>query len=171
MSILLYGCTTWTLTKRRGKSLTAITQECYEQYWTSPRGSTPQSSSCIATYNPSQKLSKLDELDMRDTTGEVGTNSEATYYNETLHMDEQRQDDHLEPIYNRSVPIQDVALTTYRCTIETGGGRGSVISVLAVRHDDVDTLSAGFIIQRLHSLLKESLIINIIIIIIKSSLH
>ena len=29
-------------------------------------------------------------------------------------MDEQRQDDHLEPIYNSSVPIQDVALKTYR---------------------------------------------------------
>ncbi len=28
-------------------------------------------------------------------------------------MDEQRQDDQLEPIYNSSVPIQDVALKTY----------------------------------------------------------
>ena len=27
-----------------------------------------------------------------------------------LHMDEQRQDDQLEPIYNSSVPIQDIAL-------------------------------------------------------------
>ena len=38
-------------------------------------GSTPQSSSCTATYHPSRKLSKLDELDMCDTAGEVGTNS------------------------------------------------------------------------------------------------
>ncbi len=55
-------------------------------------------------------------------------------------MDEQRQDDQLEPIYNSSVPIQDVALKTYRerWTIETGGERGSGRSVLAVRHDDED---------------------------------
>ena len=36
---------------------------------------TTQSSSCTATYHPSQKLSKLDEPDKRDTVGEVGTNS------------------------------------------------------------------------------------------------
>ena len=36
---------------------------------------TPQSSSCTATYHPSRKLSKLDEPDMRDTAGEVGTSS------------------------------------------------------------------------------------------------
>ena len=35
----------------------------------------PQSSSCTATYHPSRKLSKLDEPDMRDTAGEVGTSS------------------------------------------------------------------------------------------------
>ena len=32
--------------------LTAITQECCKQYWTSPGGSTPQNSSCTATYHP-----------------------------------------------------------------------------------------------------------------------
>ena len=40
VSIMLYGCTTWTLTKRMEKSLTATTQECCEQYWTSPGGNT-----------------------------------------------------------------------------------------------------------------------------------
>ena len=34
--------TTWTLTNIWRKSLTATTQECCEQYWTSPGGSTPQ---------------------------------------------------------------------------------------------------------------------------------
>ena len=29
----------------------------------------------MATYHPSQKLSKLDKPDMRDTAGKVGTNS------------------------------------------------------------------------------------------------
>ena len=53
-------------------------------------------------------------------------------------MDEQRRDDQLEPIYNNSVQIQNVALKTYRewWTIETGSGRGSGKSVLVARHDD-----------------------------------
>ena len=57
-----------------------------------------------------------------------------------LHMDEQRQDDQLEHIYKSSVPIQNVAMKTYRewRAIETGGGRGSGRSVLAARHDDDD---------------------------------
>ena len=50
-------------------------QECCEQYWTSHGGSTPQRSSCMDTYQPSQKLSKLDESDMQDTAGEVGMSS------------------------------------------------------------------------------------------------
>ena len=53
-------------------------------------------------------------------------------------MDEKRQDDPLEPTYNRSVPIQDVALKTYweQWMIEMGGERGSGRSVLAERYDN-----------------------------------
>ena len=42
-------------------------------------------------------------------------------------MEKQTQDDQLEPIYNTSVLIQDVALKTSRerLMIETGGKRGS----------------------------------------------
>ena len=102
MSIPLYGCTKWTLTKRmkKKKRLTAITQECCEQYWTSTGGSTPQGSSCVATYHPSGKLSKLVEPDMRDTAGEVTINSWAIYSCGPHYMDEQRRDDRLETIYN-----------------------------------------------------------------------
>ena len=53
----------------------ATTQECCKQYWTSPGGSTPQGSRCMATYHPSGKLSKLDKLDMWNTAGEVGMSS------------------------------------------------------------------------------------------------
>ena len=55
-------------------------------------------------------------------------------------MDEQRQDDLLEPIYNSSVPIQDADWKTYReqWTIETGGERGSGKSMLAAWRDDED---------------------------------
>ena len=54
-------------------------------------------------------------------------------------MDEQKQDEQLEPKYN-SVPIQDVALKTYRqrWTLEKGGGRESGRSVVTARHDDDD---------------------------------
>ena len=81
---------------------------------------------------------KLDEPDMRDTAGEVGTNSYVTYFCGPLHMDEQRQDDQLEPINNSSVPIQDVALKTFRerWMTEKDGGRGSERSVLVTQHDD-----------------------------------
>ena len=72
---------------------------------------------------------------MRDTAGEVGTNS-----CRPLHMDEQMQDDQQEPIYNGSVPIQDVALKTNRewWMIEKSGRRGSGSSALAAWHDDDD---------------------------------
>ena len=69
VSTLLYGCTTWMLTKRM-----AATQKSCKQFWTSPDGNTPHSSRCTTTYPlPSRKLSKLDEPDMQDTAGEAET--------------------------------------------------------------------------------------------------
>ena len=130
----------------RRKSLTATTQECCEQYWTSSGGNTPQNSSYTATHHPSWKLSTLEEPVMRDTVGEVRTNSLATYSCWPLHMDEQKQDDQLEPI-NSSVPIQDIALKTSReqWTIETGGERGWGRSMLTAWHDDDDDDDDGFV--------------------------
>ena len=57
-------------------------------------------------------------------------------------MDEQRQDVQLGPTYNSSVPIQDVALKTYRMrwTKETGEGRGSEISVQMDQQDNHDDI-------------------------------
>ena len=52
-----------------------FTQECWEQYWTSPGGNTPQDTNRTATCHLSRKLFKLDEPDMRNTAGEAGTNS------------------------------------------------------------------------------------------------
>ena len=48
------------------ESFTAIAQECYELYWTNPGTNSSQESSCMATYYPSQKPSKLDEQDMKE---------------------------------------------------------------------------------------------------------
>ena len=60
------------------------------------------------------------------------------YSDGSLHMDEQRQDDQLEPTYSSSMQIWDVALKTYRkqYTIEKGGKKESGISVLMGEHDD-----------------------------------
>ena len=54
---------------------TAITQECCEQYWTSPGGNTPQGTNYTATCLPPRKQSKQDEQDMQDTAGEAETSS------------------------------------------------------------------------------------------------
>ena len=64
----------------------ATTQECREEFWTSPGDNTPQSSSYTNTYLPSQKLSKLDEPDMQDTAGETGTSSSVMFSYRPLHM-------------------------------------------------------------------------------------
>ena len=87
-----------------------------------------------------EKLSKLDEPDIRDTAEEVRTNSKATYSCRPLHMDEQRQGDQLVPILNNSVPIQYIALKTNReqWTIKDGIERMSGKSVLSAGHDDDD---------------------------------
>ena len=73
VSILLYGCTTWTLTKRMEKKLDgnytimlrAVLNKSRRQHRTKQQlyGHLPW------------KLSKLDEPDMQDTAGEVRTNS------------------------------------------------------------------------------------------------
>ena len=140
VSILLYGCTTWTLTKPLEKKLDAITQECCEQYWTSPGGNTPQDTNYTATCLPSRKLSKLDEPDMQDTAGEAETSSLVMYSYGPPHIAGQKQDDQLEHTFSSYVRIRDVALKTCqkRWTIGRSDERGSGISVQAARHDDED---------------------------------
>ena len=74
-SILLYGCTTWTLTKRLEKKvdctytrmLRAILNKSWRQH--------PTRHQLYGHLPPSRKLFKLDEPDMQDTAGEAGTNS------------------------------------------------------------------------------------------------
>ena len=134
VSILLYGCTTLTLTKRLKKKLTAITQECCVQYWTSPGGNTPQGTNYTATCLPSRKLSKLDEPDTQDTAGEARTNSSVMYSYGPPHMAKQKQDDQLEHTYNSYVRIRDVSLKTCqkRWMIGRSGERGSGIQKMVL---------------------------------------
>ena len=94
----------------------------------------------MATNHPSRKLSKLDEQDMRDSAGELGTNSWGMYSSGPLHMDEQRQDDQLEPTYSSSLRVRDVILKTCwkQWTIGRDSERWLGISMLIARHDDDD---------------------------------
>ena len=130
MRLQLYGCTMWTLTKRMEKNLDGIYTRKLQAVWNKSWRQHSTKQQIMATYHPSQKLSKLDKPDMWDTAGDVETN---------LHLNEQRFDDQLEPIYNSSVPIQDVAWKISRdsWTIVTVNERGSGTSGLVARHDDV----------------------------------
>ena len=64
--------------------------------------------------------------------------SKVIYSCEPLHIDKQRQDNQLEPIYNSSVPIQHIAFRTSRAQwkIKTDGERGSRRSMVVALHDD-----------------------------------
>ena len=75
VSILLYRCTTWTLTKRLEKKLDGNYTTKLQAILNNPGGNTPQGTNYTATCHPSRKLSKLDEPDMQDTAGEAGTSS------------------------------------------------------------------------------------------------
>ena len=77
---------------------------------------------------------------MRDTVGDVKTNSYAMFSHGPLHTDEQVLNNQLVFIYNSSVRTQYVIWRTYqkRSTIETNGQRESGKSVLVVRLDDDD---------------------------------
>ena len=77
---------------------------------------------------------------MQDTPGEVRTNSKAIYSSGPLHMDEQRLDEQLEPIYHSFVLIQDLARKNCRerWTLETGDENVSEKFVLSTQYDDDD---------------------------------
>ena len=75
MSELLYSCTTWNLIKRFEKKLNGDYTRMQSTVRTNPVSSSPQNSSCTATYLPFHKQSKKDEQDMSGTAGEAETNS------------------------------------------------------------------------------------------------
>ena len=137
VSILLYGCTTWTLIKRLKKKLdgnyTRMLRAILNKSWW-------QHPTRHQLYGQSWKLYKLDKPDMQDTAGEARTNSSVMYSYGSPHMAKLKQDDQLEHTYSSYVRIQDVALKTCqkRWMIGRSGERGSGISVLAARHDDDD---------------------------------
>ena len=91
--------------------------------------------------NKKKKKKKTIRKMIKDYTHQIKKKINQFYYScEPLHMDEQRQNDQLEPTYSSSVLIWDVALKTCQkqWTIEKGGEKGSRISMLITWHDDDD---------------------------------
>ena len=143
MSILLYRCTTCTLAKQMEKKLdgnytrlpSSILNKSWRQHPTNQQlyGHQPPITQTIKvrrTRHAGHSWRSRGEL-IRDVL--CGS----------LHMDEQKQEDQLEPTYSRSVPIRDVTLKTCRkqLTIGRGGERGSAISVLIARRDCGDEIT------------------------------
>ena len=129
-SILLYGCTTWTLTKRLERKLDGNYTRMLQEILTSPGGNIPTRHQLYGHCLLSRKLFKLDEPDMQDTAGEAGANSYVMYSYGPPHMAEQKQDDQNEHTYSNYVRIRDVVQKTCqrRWTIGKSGEIGSVIS-------------------------------------------
>ena len=136
-SILLYGCTTWTLTKRLEKKLdgnyTRMLREILNKSWRQhptrhqTYGHLPPISKFRRTRHAGHCWRSRDEL-IRDVLLW------------TPHMAVQKQDDQHEHTFSSCVRIRDVVLMT--ClgwwTVGRCGERGSGISVIPARHDDDD---------------------------------
>ena len=138
VSILLYGCTTWMLSKRMEKRLDgnytrmlrAILNKSWRQHPTKQQlyGHLPPITKTIKirrTRHAGNCWRSKDEL-IRDVLLWTPSHWRA------------KQNVQFEPTYSSSVPIWDVALRIYRkrWTIGRCGERGSGISALEVRLDD-----------------------------------
>ena len=139
MLILLYRCTTGTLTKRLEKidgnytrMLRAILNKSWRQHPTR-----------YQLYGHLSPITKTIQV-RRTRHAEHYWGSRDELISDVLlwtpHMAEQKQDDQLDHTYSSYVRIRDVALKTCRrrWTIGKSDERGSGISVLVTRHNDDD---------------------------------
>ena len=140
VSILLYGCTTWTLTKRREKKLdgnyTRMLRAILNKSWR-------QHSTKHQLYGHLPPITKTIQVRRTRHAGHWWRSRDELISDVLLwtpHMAEQKRDDQLEPTYSSSVSIRDVAPRTCqkRWTMGRCGERESGLSVLAEQHDDDD---------------------------------
>ena len=137
-SILLYGCTTWTLTKRLEKKLDgnytrmlrAILNKSWQQHPTRHQ-----------LYGHQPPITKTIQVRRTRHAGHCWRSRDELIRDVLLwmpHMAAQKQDDQLERTFSSYVRTQAVVLKTYlgRWTIGRSGERGSGISVLPARYDD-----------------------------------
>ena len=111
--ILLYGCTTWTPSKRLKKKLdgnyTRMLRAVLNKSWRQH----PTRHQLYGHLPPITKTIQ-DEPDTWDTAGEARTSSSVTYSNGPPQMAMQKQDDQLELTYSNYVRTQDVTPKTCR---------------------------------------------------------
>ena len=139
VSILLYGRTTWTLTKRLEKKLDgnytrglrAILNKSWRQHPTKHQ-----------LYGHLPPITKTIQVRRTRHAGYCGRSRDELISDVLLWTPTymQKQDDQLEHRCSSYMRIWDVALKTClrRWTIGKNGERGSGISMLAARHDDDD---------------------------------
>ena len=135
--ILLYGCTTWTLTKRLEKKLDgnytrmlrAILNKSWQQHPTRHQ-----------LYGHLPPITKTIQARQTRHAGHCWRSKDELVSDVLLWTPAYGQDDQLEHTYSSYVMILDVTLKTCqrRWMIGRRGERGSGISVLAAGYDDDD---------------------------------
>ena len=145
-SILLYGCTTWTLTKRLEKKLDgnytrmlrAILNKSWQQHPTRHQ-----------LYGNLHPITKTIQVRRTRHTGHSWRTRDELIRDVLLWIPTQKQDDQHEHTFSSYGRIRDDVLKTYlgRWTIGRSGERGSGISVLPARYDDDDIYSHWFFNQ------------------------
>ena len=138
-SILLYGCTTWTLTKWLEK----LDGNYTRMLWAILNKSWRQHPTRHQLYGHLPPITKTIQVRRTRHAGEAGMNSsvQAVMYSYgPPHMAVQKQDDQHEYTFSNYVRIRDVVQKTclMRWTIGKSSERGSGISMLPARHDDDD---------------------------------
>ena len=138
VSILLYGCTTWTLTKRLERRLdgnyTRMLRAVLNKSWW-------QHPTRLQLYGHLPPITKTIQVRRTRHAGHCWRSKDELISDVLLwtpHMDVQEWDDQHELTYSNYVRTQDVTLKTCRrrWMIGRNGERGSGISALAARHDD-----------------------------------
>ena len=141
VSILLYGCTTWTLTKRMEKNLdgnyTRILRAILNKSWRQ-HPTKQQLYSHLPSITTNIKVRRTRHV------GHCWRSRDEVISDVLLWTPSDSRAKARRPgrTYSSSVPILDVAQDTCQgqWMIGRGGERGSEISVLVVRHDDDDGL-------------------------------
>ena len=139
-SILLYGCTTWTLTKRLEKKLdgnyTRMLRAILNKFWW-------QHPTRHQLYGHLPPITKTIQVRRTRHTGHCWRSRDELISDVLLWTPthgRQRQDDQHEHTFSNYVRIRDVVQKTCmrRWTMGKSGERGSGISLLPAQHDDDD---------------------------------